>query len=132
MNAQEREMMDQALEQALAHSRELLAICPTITSQFTVGQDQQAIEQLRFLLSGLGFVSQALQLTYPLIEERGGSVSLDELPPKLEPLVEALENRDYPLVGDIVTYELEPILDRWSRSLDSLVERRSTETGTDA
>ncbi len=114
------QLMSQAIEEARRHSGELLSVCSSIGDRFRVGREQEGVKLLQFLLSGLGCISQAVQLTFPLQEERGVPISLEGLPGVLEPLVEALENKDYALVGDIVTIEIEPILTDWNRKLDVL------------
>jgi hypothetical protein len=123
------QLMSQAVDEACRHTRELVLVCSSIGDRFSLGREQEGVELLRFLLSGLGCISQAVHLTSPLQEERGIRISLEELPGILTPLVEALENKDYALVGDLVTCEIEPILSGWSLRLDELNRKRPSDAG---
>jgi hypothetical protein len=69
------------------------------------------------LLEGIGWISQALHLTYPVQIEKKLAINLSELPKTLNPLVTALGNKDYGLIGDILIFEVQPLLTKWSEEL---------------
>jgi len=112
--------MYQAAEQALQHNRELQAICGSIGDQLRYGDRKTGFDHLRFLLDGIGSIAQAIHLTVPLQEQRGGIIDLTPLPKVLEQLLEALRNRDATALADLLTYELEPILAGWAEELGKL------------
>jgi hypothetical protein len=115
------QLMNQALNEAQIYGEELMDTCSTISGHFQFGRNNEGIEMLRSFLDGIGCISQAIHLTQPVHQEKGLKIDLSELPDVLEPLVEALENQDYGLVGDILTYEVAPILEKWSSELEKSI-----------
>ena len=111
------QLMTQALNEAHVYGEELRTACSTISGHFQFGRQDQGIELLRGLLEGIGCISQAIHLTQPIHGVKGLDIDLTELSDVLGPLVEALENEDYGLVGDILKYEVVPVLDKWSMEL---------------
>ena len=111
------QLMTQALSEAHVYGEELRTTCSTISGHFQFGRQEQGIELLRGFLEGIGCISQAIHLTQPIHEATGLNIELSELPDVLGPLVEALENKDYGLAGDILTFEIAPVLDKWSLEL---------------
>lgn len=118
IETEQRRLMVQALEETLVYGRELSGACDEISNFFRRGEAEQGIELLRQFLEGVGCISQALHMTHQLQKECDVQIDLKELPASLEPLVNALANKDYGLVGDILVYEVEPLLDRWSEALE--------------
>ncbi|MFB3901885.1 MAG: hypothetical protein ACE15E_00390 [Acidobacteriota bacterium] len=113
-NQNDTELMLQAISEAQVYNQELSRACVEVHTHFQLGQFDEGIALLKRLLEGLGTVSEAIQLTHPVQAEKGLSLDLSALPLTLKPLVEALEHQDYGLAGDIVCYELRPLLDSWS------------------
>jgi hypothetical protein len=114
------QLMSQAVEEALRHSRELLSVCSSVGNQFGLGRESEGVQLLQFLIGGLGCISEAVHLTIPLQERRNVRISLEDLPGTLESLVAALESKDYDRVGDIVACEIRPVLEDWSHKLSEL------------
>jgi hypothetical protein len=125
MEEQERLMQD-AIDQAYRHTLELQSICASAGAEFSAGQDQEGMAHLRHILDGIGCIAQAIHVTTDVQRTRGVQIDLTHLPEVLEPLVEALENRDYTALGDLVHYEVEPVLSEWGERLAGL----SSESGT--
>ncbi|HLV01693.1 MAG TPA: hypothetical protein VKZ59_10525 [Acidobacteriota bacterium] len=115
---QQRQLMIQALEETMIYGRELSGACEEISNFFRRGEAERGIKLLQQFLEGVGWISQALHMTQEVQKECSVQIDLNELPSSLEPLVNALENKDYGLVGDILVYEVEPLLDRWSGELE--------------
>lgn len=120
-----RELMEQALHQTSEYGKELARTCRTVSDYFHRGQTQEGTLLLRQFLQGIGSLSRALEMTRPLQVERDLSIDLSQLSGVLEPLVRALENQDYVLIGDILVYELEPVLKDWSGKLEFGPEQRA-------
>jgi len=118
MTSQEqRELMDQALRETYQYGNQLAEACTKISKDFRGGKEEEGIQTLSQLLEGIGWMSQALHLTYPAQVEKRLSIDLAELPQKLDPLVSALGDKDYGLISDILTFEIEPLLSRWTEEL---------------
>jgi hypothetical protein len=117
----ELELMNKALVEAHVFGEELKETCSTISGHFQVGRQNEGVALLSGFLEGIGCISQAIHITQPIHEEKGLQIELSELPDVLGPLVEALENEDYGLVGDILSFEVSPVLDKWSIELEKAV-----------
>ncbi len=116
MEDRERLMQD-AIDQAYRHTLELQSICASAGAEFSAGQDEEGMEHLRHILNGIGCIAQAIHVTSEVQETRGVEIDLTNLPEVLQPIVEALENRDYTALGDLVHYEVEPVLTEWEERL---------------
>jgi hypothetical protein len=114
------ELMLQALDQTRAYGNELIGACSRITEHLRRGEQENGLNLLRQLLEGVGCMTKALCLTSPLLLQRQVQIDISQLPETLTPLVEALENKDYGLIGDILSYELQPILEKWTDQLGSM------------
>jgi hypothetical protein len=119
MKDQERLMQD-AIDQAYRHTRELQSLCAASCAEFSAGQDDRGIARLRQILDGIGCIAQAIHVTSAVQRARGVEIDLTRLPGVLQPVVEALENRDYVSLGDVVSYEIAPILSDWTEKLGDL------------
>jgi hypothetical protein len=116
-STEQRELMEQALEETGRYGVQLVEACSKISDDFRGGKDNEGLKTLNQLLEGIGWMSQALHLTYPAQRERKLSINLSELPERLDPLVDALGDRDYGLISDILTFEIQPLLTRWTEEL---------------
>lgn len=123
---QQDQLMQDALVEAYRHTRELQSLCTAAGASFSAGHDSEAMEQLRHILDGIGFIAQAIHLTSEAQRARGIAIDLTGLPGVLEPVVEALENRDFGALGDLVHYEIEPILGDWEERLEGLTSAPTT------
>jgi hypothetical protein len=109
--------MNQALRETRQYGGQLAEACSKISKDFRGGNQEEGIHNLSQLLEGIGWISQALHLTYPAQQEKNLSIDLAELPQKLDPLVTALGDKDYGLISDILTFEIGPLLSRWTKEL---------------
>lgn len=116
----QQQLMQEAINQAHQHAGELRSICAQASDQFRAGQNDGGMESLRHVLNGVGCIAQAIHVTTPLQQSKGIEVDITTLPDMLQPLVEALENRDFVMLGELVTYEMEPILEGWHHKLGEL------------
>lgn len=116
-SSEQRELMDQALQETCQYGHQLAQACSKISEDFRGGKDDKGLKTLSQLLEGIGWISQALHMTYPAQLEKKLSINLAELPETLDPLVSALGNKDYGLISDILTFEVQPLLNKWTREL---------------
>jgi hypothetical protein len=117
----EKELYEEALEQTFQYGGQLADTCPAISDHFQQGRTDEGISLLKQFIEGMQWISYALHLTQHLQQERGASIDLNHLPTVLDPLVNALENKDYGLVGDILNHEVRPLLETWSEELAKAV-----------
>lgn len=123
--ANRQDLMLEAVTQAAEHGRELEKLCGGLSQLLRTGQQDEAMDQLRLLLNGLGAIAQAVHLTTPLQEKAGSSIDLQDLSALLEPIVGALENHDYILLADVIQYEVHPLLVNWTAELQAISQGRS-------
>ncbi|GAB4236385.1 MAG: hypothetical protein Kow00109_09900 [Acidobacteriota bacterium] len=116
----QQDLMLEAVNQAAQHGSELQRLCGGLSQLLRAGRQEEAMDQLRLLLNGLGAIAQAVHLTTPLQERAGSSIDLQDLSEMLRPIVGALENRDYVLLADLIQYEVHPLLANWTAELQAI------------
>lgn len=80
----------------------------SIVEKFQDGHESDALHLLPLAIDGLQWMTQVMTLTKDV---QIGSVDLSKFNEKLNEIVEAIENEDYILVGDLFEYEILPILE---------------------
>ena len=73
------------------------------------GKEHQAIQIIPSAAEGIGWVIQAINLTKDVQKE---IIDIDDINDFISEIVDAFENEDYILVGDLFEYEILPILER--------------------
>lgn len=79
-------------------------LCELIQS----GKEQEGVNLIAQVADGIKWIIDAVTLTKDVQKNEIDSSELDE---QIEEIVEALENEDYILVGDLFNYEILPILE---------------------
>ncbi|MGK0469235.1 hypothetical protein [Clostridium sp.] len=74
---------------------------------FQAGEDRKGYELISPITEGIQWMSEALMLTKDIHHQ---DIELQAMNEKLKEIVEALENEDFILIGDLFEYELKPIL----------------------
>lgn len=72
------------------------------------GKEQEAITIIPQIVDGIEWVVQVITLTK---EVQKNEIGVEALNDQLQEIIEALENEDYILVGDLFNYEILPILE---------------------
>lgn len=72
------------------------------------GKEQEAITIIPQVVDGIEWVVQVITLTKEVQKNEFGVEGLND---QLQEIIEALENEDYILVGDLFNYEILPILE---------------------
>jgi hypothetical protein len=111
----DRELLEEALEQTLQYGSQLAETCSAVRDHFQQGRTEEGISLLKQFVEGMQLISYGLHLTQQLQRDKGIVIDLSRLPAALDPLVSALESKDYGLVGDILSYEIQPLLAAWSQ-----------------
>lgn len=73
------------------------------------GREQNAIQIIPNISEGLDWVIQAVSLTRDVQKDK---IDISDISEHVKEVVEAFENEDYILVGDLFEYEIGPILER--------------------
>lgn len=72
------------------------------------GKEQEAITIIPQVVDGIEWIIQVITLTKEVQKNEMGVEALND---QLQEIIEALENEDYILVGDLFNYEILPILE---------------------
>lgn len=108
-----------ALKSASEYIDNLKGGIDTLVKCIENGEEQKGCGYIPPVADGIEWLTNVVNLTQELHE---GKVSLDSLDEKLSEIVEALENEDYTLVGDLFNYEVLPILEQTQDSINSLIQ----------
>ncbi|MBV4430571.1 hypothetical protein KM803_04385 [Clostridium tyrobutyricum] len=84
---------------------------------FQSGEDEKGFNMVTSIAEGINWIADAIESTRDIVNK---NIFLDNLNDKLNQIVEAMENRDTVLIGDLFQYELLPIIDE----MDKVVSRR--------
>lgn len=103
---------------------------------FQEGREGEAVSRFNQLLDGLEWLGSLVDSTEFVV--RQGLIELAEsgrvlraaaaFRAALRELLEAWENADYVLIGDLLVYELVPVLEEWGIIIGAMEERFSQES----
>lgn len=79
-----------------------------ISELIQAGKEFEAINKIPQIIDGIDYILKAIILTKDIHKE---SIDLGSLNEQLEQIIEAFENEDYILIGDLFNYELLPIME---------------------
>lgn len=73
---------------------------------------------ISLVAEGIGWITDVINLTKDIHVE---TIEINEIDKKLEEIVEAIENEDYVLIGDLFKYEISPIIKNIHQQVGKLV-----------
>ncbi|BAH06884.1 hypothetical protein [Clostridium kluyveri] len=82
---------------------------------FQSGDEQKGFNLVTAIAEGFNWLTQALAVSKDVLKQK---ISVDDLNEKLEEIVEAMENQDTILIGDLLQYELIPIVENIEESVN--------------
>jgi predicted RNA-binding protein with EMAP domain len=85
---------------------------------FQSGEDRKGCELISPITEGIQWMSDALVVTKDIHEQ---DMNLQDMNEKLSEIVEALENEDYILIGDLFQYELIPLIDDIQKNINKVL-----------
>ncbi|WP_297417061.1 hypothetical protein [Clostridium sp.] len=88
-----------------------------LVGKINSGQENNAMLLIAEIADGLEWLINVVTLT---VELHKGDISIESLKEKLEEVIEALENEDYVLTGDLFNYEILPILEEIQNNIRSI------------
>ncbi|GKX65472.1 hypothetical protein [Inconstantimicrobium mannanitabidum] len=109
----------EALKTASEYIDNLKGGINTLVKFIEEGEEEKGCGYIPLVADGIEWLMNVVDLTQEFHE---GKVSLDSINQKLEEIVEALENEDYTLVGDLFNYEILPILEQAQVSINSVIQ----------
>lgn len=85
---------------------------------FQAGEDRKGYDLIPSIADGIQWVSEALTVTKEIHKQ---DLNLQNINEKLIEIVDAMENGDYILIGDLFQYELTPILEDIQRNINNVI-----------
>lgn len=82
------------------------------------GNEIEGIKKFIPALDGIDYISQIITLTEDIHEEK---ISLVDLNNQLKEIIDAFENEDYILLGDLLNYELIPVIKDIHNKIQKLI-----------
>ena len=98
----------EALQTANDYMNNLKDGIVNLANMIQEGKEQEAITIIPQVVDGIEWVVQVITLTK---EVQKNEIGVEALNDQLQEIIEALENEDYILVGDLFNYEILPILE---------------------
>lgn len=89
-----------------------------VTEYIELDKEAKACKLIEDISEGLGWILEVIRLTE---EVHKGQLSTTIIENNIGEIVEALENEDYTLVGDLFNYELLPEIEELHKGIKSLV-----------
>lgn len=86
---------------------------------FQEEDEEEACTLIPQIADGIDWLNKVISLTEGVHK---GKVSLEDINGKLSDIVEALQNEDYILVGDLFAYEVLPILEKAKQEIVAIVQ----------
>ena len=98
----------EVLETANDYMNNLKQGVTQLSEMIQEGKEQEAINVIPQVVDGIQWIIQAIELTK---EVQKNDIGMDGINEQLNEIIDALENEDYILVGDLFNYEILPILE---------------------
>lgn len=118
------QLAKETITEAAGYTKRLLGAVDGIVEKFLSGREDLALNQYVNFVEGIQWLVNVIQLTKNETAELGISVILDDkFAETLNEMIQAFENRDYVLVGDLLNYEIKPVIENWDGAFQQIVSR---------
>lgn len=95
-----------------------------IANNFMAGREDIALGSCVELIDGIKWLIEVVELTQSVRNRIGVEFpSLDNIKGILQEITNAFENSDYVLVGDLLNYELSPIIEDWKNCFELITSK---------
>jgi hypothetical protein len=83
--------------------------------RFREGKNKEAINMSSYIEEGLQWLMEVARLTKDVQSENMSEADMEN---KLDMFIEAYKNEDYTLMGDILEFEILPLLEKWDNVIN--------------
>lgn len=90
----------------------------SLSDNINGGNEEKGIGLIPLICDGIDWLIQVISLTEDIHNKK---ISIEELKDNIQEIVEAMNNEDYILVGDLFRYEISPILNNIKDELKKIV-----------
>jgi hypothetical protein len=98
----------EALKTADEYIDDIKSGIENLVNKINSGEENNGMLLIPQVADGVDWLINIIRLTSDLHK---GSISIGDMNEKLEEIIEALENEDYVLIGDLFNYEFLPIIE---------------------
>ncbi|MBZ9636020.1 hypothetical protein [Clostridium sp. FP1] len=91
-----------------------------VVEYFQGGEDRKGCELIFPITEGMQWMSDALMITKDIHKQ---DINLQDMNERLSEIVDALENGDFILIGDLFQYELTPILEDIQKNINKILAK---------
>ncbi|WPC41064.1 hypothetical protein [Clostridium sp. JS66] len=85
--------------------------------KFQIGESEEGINLSSYIEEGLQWLMKVANLTKDVQYEEMNEVIMSK---KLDMFVDAYESKDYTLMGDILEFEIKPLLEVWEKVINAV------------
>lgn len=86
---------------------------------FRQGKNEVGVNICSYIEEGLVWLMEIVRLTKDVQPEE---MSEESMKIKIDMLVDAYENEDYTLMGDILEFEIRPIVEKWDKIIKTVTD----------
>ncbi|EQB87112.1 hypothetical protein J2Z44_001618 [Clostridium punense] len=97
---------------------EILKDIDDISGLLLEDKEEEALNAIASLTQGVDDLIQAMTLT---VDIEKGKININEMIERLHEMFEAIQRSDFVLLGDILKYEISPILKNWHLEITSIL-----------
>lgn len=109
----------EALRTASEYLENLCGGVRKVVNYIEQGEEEKGMDLIPPIADGIEWLLNAVNLTQ---ETHNGSIDVGDINEKLGEVVDALENEDFVLVGDLFNYEILPILEDIQKNIRTIVQ----------
>lgn len=109
------ELQKEVIGTAINYIDQIVIGIEGINEDFQGGREDRATNSMIQLIEGIQWLLQAIEGTRDI--QGNDSIDVSGINPIFNQLVEALENTDYVLLGDLLEYEITPVMKEWKEKL---------------
>lgn len=125
-----KELINETLLSTESYIKRAIPEIETIVDEFYQNPSQQTWEKLKQLIEGIQWIAQVI-LSIDQFEEKLANwedylTNLATLQNELPNLLEALQNQDTVLIGDIIQYEILPIFETLQKIVTDTIDNEGT------
>ena len=90
-----------------------------IIEKIESGNEMEGIKDIALVADGIGWVLDAVNSTKPVQKQE---IEFEDINEFISEIIESVENEDYVLTGDLLNYEILPILQRIHSNIKEIIE----------
>ena len=118
------QLANETLIEASGYIKKVLVVIDEVLDRFLSGREDLALKDFPDVADGFEWLLNVISLTEPT--QKKLEVEFKDVPRFLEILnemIEAFQNSDYVLLGDLLNYEAKPIMENWQSQFQIVSER---------